>query len=254
MGFLRKVSRSMGHADGHLLAQGLLARGHVVECRRTAMTTGRQVERVVCELTVEVQLEDQPVYTAHCKHAIQIPYLPQFESGQASVAVRVDPEDPQNIELDLTTDVPPPRDGAAAAAAAAEPAAAVQLVDDTGAPLPPELARAAQEAMAHPDDPMAGNRVSPVTGAEILATGTPCRLVVQSAQPMGMQKDGRDVWALILNVTGDGAAPRQVRIGVGVPAAATGLLFPGANLPGRQRADVPDGATPDWDAALAERP
>jgi hypothetical protein len=38
-----------------------------------------------------------------------MPYLPQFESGQGYIAVRVDPEDATNIELDLTHDVPPPR-------------------------------------------------------------------------------------------------------------------------------------------------
>lgn len=114
MGFLKKAGRALGQVDKDLIANGLLARGRVTECRRTAMSTGNQVRNVVCELTVEVELESRPVYTAECKHPIPMPYLPQFESGQGFVAVRVDPGDPQNVALDLSHDVPSSRDGAAA--------------------------------------------------------------------------------------------------------------------------------------------
>src|SRR5687767_897989 len=100
MGFLKKTARALGKLDTDLIERGLLARGKVVACRRTSWTVGVQVKSVVCELTVEVELEDRPVYTAECKHPVQMPYLPQFESGQAYFAVRVDPDDHTNIALD----------------------------------------------------------------------------------------------------------------------------------------------------------
>src|SRR5215210_4287768 len=108
MGFLKKLGASLGHVDQDLLENGLLARGTVTECRRTSVSTGNQVPSVVCDLTVQVELPNQPAYTAQCKHPIQMPYLPQFESGQAVVAVRVDPNDQTRIALDLAHDVPRP--------------------------------------------------------------------------------------------------------------------------------------------------
>jgi len=256
MGLFKRAGAAMGHVDHKLIERGLLARGLVTECKRTAMTTGRQVQSVICDITVEIELEDRPVYTAHTKHPIQMPYLPQFESGQGSVAVRVDPDDPQNIALDLTHDVPPPR----AAAAAAAGASTVQVID-AGAGLPADVAAQLAAAGIDLGGAAAGaaggaaaaavpqNRESPVSAADILATGTPCRVIVQSAQPLGFQKDGRDVWGLVLNVVADGEPPAQARIGVGIPPEGVARLFPGANLPARRRADVPDGVTIDWDAA-----
>lgn len=252
MGFLKKLGASMGHVDHHLIEHGLLARGKVVQCRRTSMSTGNQVPSVVCELTVEVELEDRPVYTASCRHPIQMPYLPQFESEQAFVAVRVDPADPQNIALDLQHDVPPPRGGA------------MPMSVDNGAQviyasqgIPPDVAQQLAAAgitidpNANVADVQVGqNRVSPVSAAEILATGTPCRVVIQSATPMGMKKDGNDVWGFVLNVL-EGTGTTQARVGMGVPAAAMPLIFPGANLPAKHRSDVPDGVAIDWVAAMS---
>jgi hypothetical protein len=228
MGFLSRAASAMGHVDKGLLRDGLLARGHVTECRRTAVSTGNQVQSVICNLTVEVALEDRPVYTATCKHPIQIPYLPQFESGLATVAVRVDPEDRQRIALDLATEVPPPRDGT------------------TDAPMDPMT-------MGQPAEAVPQNRESPVKAAEILATGTPCRAIIQTSQPLGIKKDGHDVWGLVMNATSDTEPPIQVRIGIAIPNEAMALVFPGANLPAKRRADVQDGVAIDWDAALAER-
>lgn len=242
MGFLEKASRALGKLDTDLIERGLLARGRIVECRRTGWTVGVQVKSVVCDLTVEVELEDRPVYTAECKHPVQIPYLAHFESGQACFAVRVDPDDHTNIAIDTAHDVPPARvgDGAAQVVAQGIPSdIAAQLVtagvDLAGASQPPP------------------NRTSPVSGAEILATGTPCRAIVQSAQPLGFQKDGNDVWGIVLNAVSEGEDPIQARIGIGVPPEAVSLLYPGADLPAKRRRDVDDGVCIDWDEALAAR-
>jgi hypothetical protein len=231
MGFLSRAASAMGHVDKGLLKDGLLGRGHVTGCRRTAVSTGNQVQSVVCNLTVDVELEDRPVYTATCKHPIQIPYLPQFESGQGFVAVRVDPEDQSRIALDLTHEVPPARDGTTDAQMDPTTLGAVQSTDG---PVP--------------------NRDSPVKAAEILATGTPCRAIIQTSQPLGIKKDGHDVWGLVLNATfDDGQPPIQARTGVAIPAEAMALVFPGAILPAKRRADVLDGVAIDWEAALAEK-
>ena len=248
MGFLKKAGRALGQVDKALIANGLLARGKVTECRRTAMSTGNQVRNVVCELTVEVELENRPVYTAECKHPIPMPYLPQFESGQGFVAVRVDPDDPQNVALDLSHDVPPTRDGAAAIGGDT-----VQVIDARGG-LPADLA--AQLAATGVDlSSGAGpppNREGALSAAEILTTGTPCRAIIQSSQPLGFQKDGLDVWGLVLNAIAEGEPTSQARIGIGVPAEAMALVFPGANLPAKRRGDIDDGVTIDWAAALTD--
>lgn len=243
MGFLKRAGRAMGKLDTDLIERGLLARGRVVECRRTGWTVGVQVKSVVCDLTVEVELDDRPVYTTECKHPVQMPYLMHFESGQAYFAVRVDPDDHMNIALDTAADVPPPRGG--------NP---LQVVDPGGG-LPADVAAqlaAAGIDVIPPSEPLP-NRTSRVSGAEILATGTPCRAIVQSAQPLGFQKDGHDVWGIVLNAVSEGGETIQARIGIGVPSEAVALLFPGADLPAKRRSDVDDGVCIDWDEALAGR-
>jgi hypothetical protein len=256
VGFLRKASRAIGNVDKGLIERGLLARGRVVECRRTSMSTGTQVHSVVCELTVDVELEDRPVYAARCKHPIPMPYLAQFESGQGFVAVRVDPGDPQNIELDLAHDVPVSRAGGAVPDGPGGAASTVQVVDASQG-LPDDVARDLAAAGINLDGSGASlepqTHASALSAAEILATGTPCRAVVQSAQPLDMQKDGLDVWGIVLNAIADGEPASQARIGVGVPPEAMALVFPGANLPAKRRSDIADGVSIDWDAAVAER-
>lgn len=253
MGFLKRAGSALGRVDKDLIERGLLARGRITECRRTSMSTGTQVRSVVCELTVEVELEDRPIYTAECKHPIPMPYLPQFESGQGFVAVRVDPADPQNIALDLSHDVPSPRSGAAATGAGPGAGSTVQVIDASGG-LPEDLA---QQLAAAGVDLGAGatqeqNRESKLSAAEILATGAPCRAVVQSAQPLGFQKDGLDVWGIVLNAIVEGEPASQARIGIGVPAEAVALVFPGANLPAKRRGDIDDGTSIDWTTALKD--
>lgn len=200
------------------------------------------MKSVVCDLKVEVELEDQPVYTTECKHPVQMPYLAHFESGQAYFAVRVDPDDHMNIALDTAHDVPPPR---------GQDANAAHVIDATNG-LPPEVAELAAAGVDLSGASQAPpNRVSSVSGAEILATGTPCRAIVQSAQPLGFQKDGKDVWGIVLNAVAEGEETVQARIGLGVPAEAVPLLFPGADLPAKRRRDVVDGVCIDWDEAIA---
>jgi hypothetical protein len=243
MGFLKKAAAAFGHIDKDLIERGTLARGRIVECKRTGMSTGVQIQMIVCNLTIEVELEGHPPYTATCKHPIPIPYLAQAESGQGYVAVRVDPEDPQNIAIDPAADVP----------GGGDTVTTIDASQGVPADIAEQLAAAGVTLDAASSGPLP-NRESEVSAKQILDTGTPCRAIVQSAQPLGFQKDGLDVWGIVLNATEDGGATTQARIGIGVPPEAVALLFPGANFPAKKRADVQDGVTIDWAAAAGDQP
>jgi hypothetical protein len=60
----------------------------------------------VCIFTVEIQLDNEPRYTATCRQAILATVLPQLISGEPTVAVRVDPEDHEHFCLSLN-EAPP---------------------------------------------------------------------------------------------------------------------------------------------------
>ncbi len=98
---------------------------------------------------------------------------------------------------------------------------------------------------------------SPVKAAEILARGTACKASLLMTMPLGQQNDeGLDILGLILSVTVADGSAYQAQIGMGVPAAAVPLLYPGAELPARaldewlRAPSPPDMVTIDWDAAL----
>ena len=67
-----------------------------------------------------------------------------------------------------------------------------------------------------------------------------------------MEKEGT-AWGIVLNAVAEGEDTVQARVGIGVPAEAVPLLFPGADLPARRRSDVDDGVCIDWDEAIAAR-
>jgi hypothetical protein len=233
MGVFKKVGASLGQVDKHLLEAGILASGLVVECRFTTMSVGTAsagngVERV-CDVTVDVSgVPDRETYRATCKHPIPMIYLPQMRTPGATVAVRVDPDDPQHIALDLATKPPAPTEA---------PAGSV-VVGDVAVP----------------------THASPVKAPEILARGKECRAALLMSTPLGQKNDdGLDVMGLVFTVTAANGQPCQAQIGVAVPADAMSLLFPGSDLPARALEEwlralaPPDMVTIDWPAALAER-
>jgi hypothetical protein len=236
MGLFKKVGASLGHVDKHLLKSGILASGRVVECRSTSMAVGiagqgNGVEQV-CDVTVDVSgVPGRATYRATCKHPIPMIYLPQMRTEGATVAVRVDPDDPQNIALDLATSAPD---------------------------VPEE--EAGSVTISGPDgDVEVPTHASPVKGSEILARGKACRASVLMSMPLGQQNDaGLDVMGLIFTVATGPAEPYQAQIGLAVPAEAKSLLFPGSDLPARaleewlRNPSPPDMVTIDWDAAIAE--
>ena len=107
MGLLGKMKNLTGSVDKKLLENGLLGRGIITGVQQTSVSTGADFNPShVCVFTVEVTLDDVPRYTATCRQAILATVLPQLLSGQATVAVRADPEDHSRICLSLN-EAPP---------------------------------------------------------------------------------------------------------------------------------------------------
>src|SRR4051794_21219834 len=111
MSLFKRAKSALGGVDKDLIEHGTLARGNVKDVDVTSMSTGRAEAgfgaRIVCKVTVEVvPLDGSDFYTATCMHPVPQVYLPKLSEPGAAVAVRVDPEDPQNIALDLEHDVP----------------------------------------------------------------------------------------------------------------------------------------------------
>lgn len=60
------------------------------------------------------------------------------------------------------------------------------------------------------------------------------------------------MWGIVLNAIVEGEPASQARIGIGVPAEAVALVFPGANLPAKRRGDIDDGVSTNWITALKD--
>ena len=237
MGVFRKVSAYTGHEDKKLLERGVLVPGLVVTCEPTSVSVGAENSPYgasqVCRVKVEIHgLPSHEPYQAECVHAIPRIYIPQMQQAGATVAVRVDPDDPQHIELDLATQPPP------------LPSAVATGVPET---TPDEVA-----LPTNPDGSPIQTHRSKFTADQILAHGKPCRAEITAAVSLG-QKDsqGRDAIGFQLQVFADGEQ-YEVQIGVGVPAAAAPLVYEGAVLPAKVLADEPQMVAIDWDSALAE--
>jgi hypothetical protein len=105
MGLLRKLT---GGTDKKLLQTGLLGQGLITDLRVTGTTvqTGNGLVQRSCVFTVQVTLDGKEPYEATCKQRILEVQIPQFKPASTTVAVRVNPEDPTDIALDLATAPP----------------------------------------------------------------------------------------------------------------------------------------------------
>jgi hypothetical protein len=105
MGLLRKLT---GGTDKKLLETGLLGQGIITDIKLTGTTlqTGNGLVQRACIFTVQVSLDGREPYMATCKQRIVEIQIPQLQGGSAVVAVRVNPEDPSDIALDLQTAPP----------------------------------------------------------------------------------------------------------------------------------------------------
>jgi hypothetical protein len=105
MGFLKKLT---GAPDSKLLQTGLLGRGIIIgyQPTGTTITSGGGLPQRVCLFSVEVSLDRREPYNATCKQRFPEMELARIQPGNTTVAVRVDPDDPTQIALDLQTEPP----------------------------------------------------------------------------------------------------------------------------------------------------
>ncbi len=107
MGIFKKLRNMAGAPSAELLENGLLGQGIITDVQQTNVSTGNEWNPShVCVFTVEVSLDNTPRYTAQCRQAIPATVLPQLMSGQAMVAVRVNPNDHSEIALSLGEEPP----------------------------------------------------------------------------------------------------------------------------------------------------
>jgi hypothetical protein len=230
MGLFDKAKRELGMTDHKLVAGGTLARGNVLSCQPDGMTIGQDSNLAygaekVCKVVVEViGLDGEEAYEATCKHSIPLIYIPKMQEKGAAVAIRVDPKDPQHIELDLGAEVPP---------------APIILVSDDGTKQTLKSSK------------------STYTAAEILEQGAPCTVEVLLVIPLNqLTSDGLPATGLVLTVHRDGVADYQAQIGTHIPEAMVAKVVAGATLPARWvpgpglPTDV-NLVTPDWAAIPA---
>jgi hypothetical protein len=113
VGLFSKINQAFGGADAELLQTGVLGRGRVMSATPSGGTVqvgGGLVERT-CDFQILVLLDGQVPYVAAARQRIPEVYLPQLQSGTASLAIRVDSANPQHIALDLKTPAPSVRVG-----------------------------------------------------------------------------------------------------------------------------------------------
>lgn len=108
MGMFKKMKSLTGSPSKDLLQNGLLGRGAITGVQETGVSVGHgdMDPHRVCVFTLEVTLDNQDPYEATCRQAIRLELLPQFQPGKTLVAVRVNPNDPQEVAMDLNTEPP----------------------------------------------------------------------------------------------------------------------------------------------------
>ncbi|HTW08632.1 MAG TPA: hypothetical protein VME46_14035 [Acidimicrobiales bacterium] len=91
------------------------------------------------------------------------------------------------------------------------------------------------------------------SAAALLASGTPCEAVIIQFETLGMKNQNNvDLYAFLLTVMPEGAAPYQIQVGNPVPPEALPLLYPGSKVPARFDPNgVKEAVAIDWAAALA---
>ena len=107
MGVFKKLKQFSGSVDKNLLRNGLLGRGTIIDVKQTNVSRGEDAfSSPVCIFTVEVVLDNVPAYNATCRQAVPLAVLPKMVPGQTVCAVRVNPDNHDEIALDLATSEP----------------------------------------------------------------------------------------------------------------------------------------------------
>lgn len=105
MALFKKLKDALGSPDTQLLTEGIPAWGAIqdIQLGGTQITIGVDQYRV-CTFQVEVRTDGQQPYVATAKQRVHELALARF-SG-APVCVRVDPTDPQRIQIDFDSPAP----------------------------------------------------------------------------------------------------------------------------------------------------
>ena len=110
MGFMDKMRSAVGGVSEELMQNGTLARGEIVSVQMTgtAVSVGGMVgaESVVCNVTLNVIMDNTPPFQATVKQGVPVLLLPQMSSGSAVVAVRVNPANHQEVAIDFNSEPP----------------------------------------------------------------------------------------------------------------------------------------------------
>jgi hypothetical protein len=98
----------IGSADSSVIRNGILGRGEITGLTMSGMTlqTGNGLVERKCTITANVYLDNTPMFVAIIVQRVQEIAIPQLSSGNAVVAVRVDPEDPGRVVIDFDAPVP----------------------------------------------------------------------------------------------------------------------------------------------------
>ncbi|MBV8194560.1 MAG: hypothetical protein JOY80_03440 [Candidatus Dormibacteraeota bacterium] len=133
MGFMDKIREMGGGVSPELLQNGILARGEVLNIQQTGMQVSHGEitnTRQVCDVLLAVYMDNTPEFQATVHQGIPVLLLQQMASGNAVVAVRVDPNDHSKVAIDFDSEVPT----VTLAAGQANVGSAAQLLE-TGTPV-----------------------------------------------------------------------------------------------------------------------
>jgi hypothetical protein len=105
MGLFKKMT---GGVDKSLMESGLLGRGQIVGVQPmgTTVQMGNGLVERKCQFQIQVMLDGEPPFAAVATQRVPEVYLAQVGSGQAVVAVRVDPNDRSKVAIDFNTEPP----------------------------------------------------------------------------------------------------------------------------------------------------
>ncbi len=105
MGWLGNL---LGSADSSVIQNGILGRGEITGLTMSGMTlqSGNGLVERKCTITMNVYIDNVPMFPATVVQRVQEIVIPQLSSGDAVVAVRVDPADHSKVAIDFASDVP----------------------------------------------------------------------------------------------------------------------------------------------------
>jgi len=105
MGLFSKLT---GGVDKKLLETGLPGRGIITDVQLTGTTvqTNNGLVQRTCIFTMEVSLDNKEPYTATCKQRIPEIDIAQIQPGNTTVAVRANPENPEQVAIDFNSAPP----------------------------------------------------------------------------------------------------------------------------------------------------